>query len=97
VLLHGLADHLAARGPHVDRQDWQHHLEWTAAMLDAYWGQPPEQKQPLVNGNDLMEELDLQPGKLIGELLREIDEARAAGEIHSRAEALALARRMLEE
>ncbi len=95
VLLHGLADHLAARGPHLDWYDWQHHLAWTSALLDAHWGQPPERQQPLVNGNDLMTALQIEPGPLVGHLLREIHEAQAAGEISTPAEALELARRMI--
>ena len=50
---------------------------------------------PLVSGNDLMAELGLPSGKRIGELLEAIREAQAAGEIGTREEALALARRFV--
>jgi tRNA nucleotidyltransferase/poly(A) polymerase len=48
-----------------------------------------EPAEPLVRGA----ELDLPPGPLIGRLLAEIEEERAAGEISTREEALAYARR----
>lgn len=95
VLLHALADHLATRGPLIDLLDWQHHLAWSDMILDQHWGQPPERTRPLVNGNDLMLAFELPPGKQIGMLLREIQEAQAAGEISTVDEALALARQIL--
>lgn len=94
VLLHELADHLATRGPNTDPDTWRAHLAWSNAMLDACWGTPPEQRAPLVNGNDIMALLGIAPGPLVGTLLREIDESRATGEIATRKEALALAQRL---
>jgi tRNA nucleotidyltransferase (CCA-adding enzyme) len=44
--------------------------------------------QPLVNGNDLMRELQLKPSPLIGELLTEIAIARIEGKINTSLEAL---------
>jgi poly(A) polymerase/tRNA nucleotidyltransferase (CCA-adding enzyme) len=95
VLLHELADHLATRGPMLDPEDWRAHLAWSGSMLDALWGAPPEQRQPLLNGHDLIGEFGLEPGKLVGELLREVHEAQAAGEISTREQALDLARQHL--
>jgi poly(A) polymerase/tRNA nucleotidyltransferase (CCA-adding enzyme) len=92
VLLHELADHMATRGPHLRPDHWREHLDWIAAMLDAHWGLPEERHAPLLRGTDLIVELGLAPGPQIGALLRAIAEAQAAGEIASRAEALALAR-----
>jgi hypothetical protein len=43
-----------------------------------------------------MQALDIAPGRLVGELLQEIQEAQAAGEISTPEEALHLARRQLE-
>lgn len=52
-----------------------------------------EPSEPLVRGD----ELDLPPGPHIGEILREIEEERAAGTISTREEALELARRRAAE
>jgi poly(A) polymerase/tRNA nucleotidyltransferase (CCA-adding enzyme) len=97
VLLHELADHLAARGPALDPQNWRDHLAWTTAMLGAHWGQPEERTRPLINGNDLMTTLKLKPGRQVGQLLAEIQEAQSAGEISTREQALDLAQQILAE
>ena len=60
--------------------------EHTDTVLRARAEEPPE---PLVRGD----ELGLPPGPLIGAILSEIEEERAAGTIATREEALALARR----
>jgi hypothetical protein len=51
---------------------------------------------PLIAGRDLIDELCMPPGPALGRLLAEVREAQAAGEIGSRAEALAYARALLE-
>jgi poly(A) polymerase/tRNA nucleotidyltransferase (CCA-adding enzyme) len=96
VLLHELADHLATRGPHVSVESWRAHLAWTTAMLDGYYipARPPQ--EPLLRGDELIAALGIAPGPLVGTILREIDEARAVGEISNREEALALAQRLVQ-
>ena len=73
-------------------------LQLAVEMLDLYY-QPqavPVVAPPhLVNGYDLMRELELAPGPHVGELLESIREAAAAGEVTTREEAVALARRTL--
>ena len=96
TLLHGLADHMAARGPQLSPHHWAMHLAWTDAMLGFHWDPAREQQKraPLVTGRTLMRELGLAPGPLLGTLLEAIREAQAAGEIDTVDEALALARRL---
>ena len=66
-------------------------------MFDATFSQhaqvvaPP----PLVNGNDIMQELGLPPGQQIGLILEVIREAQASGEVNTKEEALALARSVI--
>lgn len=95
VLLHELADHLSARGPAINPQAWVAHLAWMEQFLHAGSNPAPERQKPLVNGHDLIYSLNLTPGPQLGALLHEIGEAQAAGEITTRAEALALARAKL--
>src|SRR5919106_392980 len=64
--------------------------EHAAAVERARAEEPAE---PLVRGD----ELGLPPGPLVGEILREVAEERAAGTISTREEALALARRCAAE
>ncbi len=94
VLIHELADHLATRGPHIDPRDWSQHIAWVTSLLDAYWSPPAQPTRPLLDGNEIMRALSIGPGKRVGELLREVQEAQAAGEIHTREEALALIRQL---
>jgi poly(A) polymerase/tRNA nucleotidyltransferase (CCA-adding enzyme) len=96
VLVHDLADHMAASGPTIKPENWANHIAWSGILLEAHWGKPPERAQPLVNGNDLMTALGIAPGKLVGKLLQELGEAQAVGEITTREEALALARKLME-
>ena len=50
---------------------------------------------PLVRGDELARELGVQPGPQLGALLAAVDEARFAGEVATREDALELARREL--
>lgn len=94
VLLHELADHLATRGPTLDPRGWGAHLAWVGALLAHHYEPAPERRAPLVDGHGLMEALGIGPGPALGALLREVAEAQAAGEVRTREEAIALARRV---
>jgi poly(A) polymerase/tRNA nucleotidyltransferase (CCA-adding enzyme) len=95
VLLHLLADHMATRGPLINPAGWLAQARWIDALLDVIWGEQLEPTPPLLNGDDLMRELGLAPGPLIGKLLAAVGEAQADETIATRDEALALARRTL--
>lgn len=97
VLFLSLADHLATVGPRLDWDDWQAHLSLVGYMLTWRFAEESPQAPPrLVTGHDLMADLGLEPGPLVGRLLETIREAQAAGEVGSREEALEVARRELE-
>ena len=87
-----MADYLAAKGPEIVADRWASHARMLADLLQAGREQAPARgPNRLVTGHDLMRRLKLPPGPHIGSLLEQIDEARAAGEITTREEALALA------
>ncbi|MBO9309549.1 MAG: hypothetical protein J7551_07185, partial [Chloroflexi bacterium] len=90
------ADYLAVVGTHFQVQPWLIHLQLVRTLLDAYFNRCAElvSPPPLISGKKLMEALNLPPGKLIGQLLEQIAEAQASGEISSAEEALELARRL---
>jgi tRNA nucleotidyltransferase/poly(A) polymerase len=90
--LRGMCDHT------LSQEVWSRALEVARALLQNYWEKPEETVAPprLVDGNDLMGELGLQPGRIIGQLLEAIREAQATGEISSREQALAFARNWLD-
>jgi poly(A) polymerase len=50
---------------------------------------------PLINGHDLLINLDLDPGPLVGSILRQVREAQLDGKIHSKEQAISLARFIL--
>ncbi len=93
-----LAAELAAYDGAPDPGHWQRLLAVAAALLDAAFARRREiiDPVPLVGGHDLIEELGLAPGPQVGVLLDGIREGQAAGEVRTREEALALARRLLE-
>jgi poly(A) polymerase len=92
-----LADYLAARGPRLDPNDWLAFAGKIRYVLRDRL-QQREQGAParLVSGHDLLQELALTPGPLVGALLEGIREAQATGEVKSREEALAYAQHLLE-
>ena len=93
VALLSLADHLATWGPNLQQHRWSRRLEVAETLLTHYFDRREEtvSPPPLVTGHDLMAELGLSPGPEIGRLLEALREARAAGEIGTRDEALSLA------
>ena len=68
-------------------------------LLEAWYEKKDQQVSPppLLDGTDLMRELSLQPGKLIGELLEAVREAQAMGEVTTQAQALEFARKRLDK
>ncbi len=75
---------------------WRHHVALVNYILTKRF-QEEEVTSParLLGGDELMAELNLSPGPLIGRLLETVREAQAAGEISTREEALKLARAAL--
>lgn len=94
LLYMNLADYLAARGPLLEAEEWKRYSAKVRAIFDTKLDEPavvtPER---LVDGNFIMQSLSLSPGPLIGELLEIVREAQAAGEIKTREDALALAKK----
>jgi poly(A) polymerase len=96
TLFLSLADHLATVGPRVSMSDWRNHVSLVNYILTKRF-QEEEVTSPakLLGGDELMTELNLSPGPVVGRLLETVREAQAAGEISTREEGLALARAAL--
>ena len=94
-----MADFLAARGPELSPERWNNYARMIATVLEAGAAPPAREEGPraLVNGHDLMDALNITPGRRIGALLDRLREAEAVGEVSSRDEALSLAARLLED
>ena len=88
-----MADYLAARGPQIEREEWQSYTKVIRHALETGLHQEETVSSPrLVDGHEVMDALGLKPGPMLGKVLNVVDEAQATGEIGSRKEALALAR-----
>jgi putative nucleotidyltransferase with HDIG domain len=99
LILLGLADLRGMRGPTLTQETWTAALDVTCILLENYWEKPQETVAPprLLNGNELMSELGLEPGRIVGQLLEAIREGQATGRIKNREQALDFARERLGE
>lgn len=97
TVLLSLSDHLATRGADLRERCWARRLDVAELLLFHYFERPEETVNPQlpVDGHDLMDVLELEPGPEIGRLLDLLCEAAAAGEIGTREEAITLARETL--
>jgi tRNA nucleotidyltransferase/poly(A) polymerase len=85
------ADHLPEMGA------WTDELDRIAVYLKGWFEEQKSWVNPvrLINGNEIMEIFNVQPGKIIGDVLDQVTEAQAAGEISTREEALEMAKVIL--
>jgi poly(A) polymerase len=95
VTLLSTADRLATRGRKADVAI-ERHLELARQLLgEALARRAAGSQPPLLRGDELAAEVGIAPGPELGRLLAEIAEARFAGEVSTRDEAIALARAAL--
>jgi poly(A) polymerase len=93
ILFLSLADHLATRGPRLNMSGWRQHVALVNYILRKRFQEEEITSPPkLLSGDELMAELNLSPGPVVGRLLETVREAQAAGEISTPEEALELAR-----
>jgi tRNA nucleotidyltransferase/poly(A) polymerase len=99
LVLLGLADLRAIWGPTLNLQTWAAALDIAHMLLENYWERPEETVAPprLVDGRDVMQEYQLEPGPLVGRVLEAIRETQAAGEVSTREEALAFGREWIRQ
>lgn len=95
LMLLNLADGWATRGPRYTRENFRRHLEFVNLIVGRCIGLHTEEDRPLITGDDLIAELDLSGGRLLGAALTSIRRAQDEGSIATREEALALARSLL--
>jgi putative nucleotidyltransferase with HDIG domain len=94
VTLLSVADRLATRGRKADEAIAKH-VDLAREVLPAALAWRSEgRREPLVRGNVLARELEIDDGPRLGRLLAQIAEAHFAGEVGTPAEAIALAERL---
>ena len=96
LLLLQLADGMATRGPAYGRANFERHIGFMGHIVTRTAEALREDEPLLVDGEELMRELGLPGGPLLGAVLTSVREAQLAGEVDDRATALALARQSLE-
>ena len=96
VTLLSCADRLATRGKNADRAI-DNHMELAKELMPAAleWRRQGPPRLPL-RGDELAEELGIEPGPELGRLLAELEEGAYAGEVTSRDQAVEIARRLRE-
>jgi poly(A) polymerase len=98
LLLVNLSDGMATRGPGYTREHYRRHCGFINYVLARAWAVSTEESpSPLLNGDDLIAELDLESGTLVGRVLTSVRRSQLEGAISNRDEALALARTVLAE
>ena len=95
LMLVNLSDGMATRGPHYTRENYRRHCAFTNYVLARAMAVSDEGDPPLVTGDDLVEHLNLESGRLLGAVLTSVRQAQAEGAVSDREEALALARSVL--
>lgn len=97
VTLLSVADRLATRGRKATQSIASHVALACQVLPAALAWRAHGPRAPLVPGDQLAAELELTPGPELGSLLLAIDEARYAGEVATRDEALALVARLCDQ
>jgi hypothetical protein len=96
LLLVNLCDGMATQGPRYTGQHFERHLNFLnyimsrVVELDGRVG-----PRPLISGHDLINELGMESGRLVGAVLTSVLAAQSSGELTSRDEAIAHARKAL--
>ncbi len=93
VVLLSTADRAATRGAMTTPEDLRRYGEFCRDLLVEYY--KAKELPPLLNGGDLISELGIPQGPLIGEILDEVRMAQLEGEVSSKEEALKMARGLM--
>lgn len=99
ICLLSLADTRATYETTLTQETWMAELDVCRALMEAYWEEKTVVVSPprLLNGKDILQAFSLSPGPLVGKVLEAVREAQAAGDVSSSEEALAFARRWVDE
>jgi putative nucleotidyltransferase with HDIG domain len=97
VTLLSIADRLATRGDRAQESIDAHLRVASGLLADALRWRAEGAPAPLLRGDELAGELGIATGPRVGELLEQLAEAQYAGEVATREQAIAYARRLLAE
>lgn len=98
ALILSVSDRRSVRGPRVTEADIERHLEISRTMMEKVFVQEESSPLPkLVSGEDLIAELGLEPGPVLGKILNHIREEQELGNIDSRRQAIEESRKLAAE
>lgn len=95
LMLVNIADGMATRGPGYTRENFRRHCSFLNYVLARALSVSDEGEPPLVTGDDLIAELNLSGGRLLGAVLTSVRRAQADGAVLTRDDALVLAKSVL--
>lgn len=95
VLLTSYADLQATQGPLRTDEDMIILNNLAKEIADTYFAQMKASIPLLITGNDIIKEFGLEPGPIIGKILRHVREAQLDGKVNTRQEALDCARKLI--
>ncbi len=95
VVLLSTADRMATRGEAATQESLEKYVEFCCQVLEEHY--KVAETPPLLRGRDLIEELGMEEGRAIGELLGRLRLAQLEGRIIDREQALELARSILRD
>ncbi len=89
-----LADILAAYETTLSEQRWNRAMKTSKLILDGWFCQYNSLIEParLIDGEEIMAEFALQPGKIVGEILERIREAQVCDQVQTKEDAIRFAR-----
>ncbi|MBK7329374.1 MAG: HD domain-containing protein [Dehalococcoidia bacterium] len=96
LMLVNLSDGMATRGPGYTRENFRRHVTFLNYVTARAWAANEDGEPPLLTGDDLIAELDLAGGRLLGAVLTSVRRAELERAVSTKPEALALARSVLE-
>jgi putative nucleotidyltransferase with HDIG domain len=99
ICILSLADMLATYGPTLPQDRWTRHLDVVKALLGAWWDEREDPIFPpaVIDGKELMEAIELDPGPMVGYLLETIREAQISREVSNKKEAISLAKKIVQD
>jgi poly(A) polymerase len=95
ILLLSISDQRATRGPKASASSRIKHEKISFELIDEFFRRKKDKKfVRLINGDDLIKQLKLNPSPLFREILEEVEECQAEGKVKTKKEALELAKKI---
>jgi tRNA nucleotidyltransferase/poly(A) polymerase len=98
IALLSWADQRATCGPATTAADQRHHQTICWDLVTRFFAKKKEKPfTRLINGDDLIQQLQLKPSPLFARILQEVEEQQVTGQIRTKAQAIDLARQLAQQ